>query len=389
MSSPYRVFLSSSAELGRPNVVTGSYTDGQYEIIEGILPPQATTELHRHWVNTEAFYMLEGSMAFQRNDQTFVATPGNFVYIPKEHFHAWRNLETAPGSFRTLMILTPSGLTEFLVQLGIQGTEPYYEKLVSLSPKYETEVKDSLFFADTEYKVNKDTNPIAAVTVSRVGNSKKLASATIIASGGTAKLGDENYSNKEIQVNFGPQERIQNVVVHIPITDDYLVEGNKTINLTLSNATGGASIPLLQNKATISIVEENVPPDGDSSNNLKSLQELYGLQMMRPSRQLQSFSWRGGTATVVATGKDTEDQYSLFDVLVPPQTGPQSYSNHQENEGFYILAGKLSFQMDDQTITATPGSFVYLPKGQSYTFGNLETSPARLMLISTPPDSVP
>lgn len=388
MSSSYKVFLSLPATLGRPNVVTGAYTGGQYEILEGILPPQTATELHKHLLNTEAFYMLEGSMAFQQDDQTFVATAGHFVYIPKDHLHAWRNLETTPDSFRTLMILTPSGLTEFLVQLGIQGTETYYKNLVTLSPKYETELKDSLFFADTEYKVNKDGTPIAAVTVSRVGNSEEPASATIVLSGGTAKLG-EDYSNTEIPVNFAPQETIQSVVIRIPITDDYLVEGNKTINLTLSNATGGASIPLLQNKAIISIVDNNAPLEGDSSNTLKSVQELYDLQMLPPNPQLQSFSWRGGTATVVATGKDTEEQYSLFDVLVPPQTGLQPYINHQENEGFYILDGNMSFQMDDQTITATPGSFVYLPKGQSYAFGNLETTPARLMLISTPPTSVP
>jgi quercetin dioxygenase-like cupin family protein len=380
---PNGVFLSSPAQLGSPNVVTGAYTGGQYEVLEGLLPPGVATEPHRHFWNTEAFYILKGSAAFQLGDRTFIAKAGDFVFIPKKKLHAWRNLGQTPDAFRTLLINNPAGLTKLLLKLGLQGTEEYYKNLVTISPNYGTEVQDSLCFTDTEYSVNEDGTPIAAVTVRRIGKSEEPASATIVLSDGTAKLG-EDYSTTEIPIHFAPQETVQSVVIPISIINDDLVEGNETINLTLKNATGSASIPLLQNKAILTIVDNNAPVENNSNNTLTSLQEFYNLPLLQPNPKRESFSWRGSTATVIATGEDTEGQFSLFDVLVPPQTELQPYINHQENEGFYILDGSISFQIDGQTITATPGSYVFVPKDQSYTFGNLETTPARLALITTP-----
>ena len=135
---------------------------------------------------------------------------------------------------------------------------------------------------------------------------------------------------------------------------------------------------------------ENAPLTGENRDSFSRWQELYNLPVLPPSSQvIDPFRLGGGTATVVATGEDTGGFYSLLDVLVPPQTELQSDINYQENQGLYILDGNLSFELDDQAITATPGSFVYLSKDQPYKFGNLETTPARLLLISTPPTSVP
>ncbi len=59
-------------------------------------------------------------------------------------------------------------------------------------------------------------------------------------------------------------------------------------------------------------------------------------------------------------------------------------SNDRESQSFYILNGDVTFQIGDRTTVGTPGTFVYLPKGTSYAFQNLGTTPARTLLLRTP-----
>ncbi|BAY50451.1 cupin 2 domain-containing protein (plasmid) [Scytonema sp. HK-05] len=373
--------------------ITGKYTNGQYAVTDGFAPPREGPSPHRHFLDNEAFYIQEGKAAFHLGDQTFVGGPGDFVYIPQGKTHSWINLETTPDKF--LVILDPAQLAGYLQELRqgqLRGGEQgYLEAIVKAAPDYATEVSDSLLFDDFEYKINEDGSSTAGVTVRRLGTSKEPASATIVLSDGTAKFG-EDYSNTEIPVNFAPEEVTQVVDVPISLINDDLSEGNETIKLTLTNPSGDTIIAPLQNKAVLSIVDDNAPPGSDSTNtqlSAQELQELYGWPtLQRSDSQIQSFWLGGGTADVVATGKDTNDNYSLFDVLVPAETGLQPYINFGDN-GFYILDGSVSFKLDDQTITLNPGNFLFLPKDTPYEFGNLATTSARLALISTPSASVP
>lgn len=98
-----------------------------------------------------------------------------------------------------------------------------------------------------------------------------------------------------------------------------------------------------------------------------------------------SFSKAGGLYTSLASVEETNGQFSLFDISLTPQSvSEQLMSNDQESQSFYVLDGDVTFQIDDQSIVGTPGTFVYVPQGTPYAFQNQGTSKARTLLLSKP-----
>jgi Ca2+-binding RTX toxin-like protein len=109
-----------------------------------------------------------------------------------------------------------------------------------------------LAFGNTEFSVNEDGTPVAAVTVTRTGTSQGAVGATVTLTDGTASAAD--YNNAPIVVSFLDDQMSQNV--QIPIIDDTLAESRETINLALGNPTGGATINA-QNTAVLTIVDND------------------------------------------------------------------------------------------------------------------------------------
>ncbi len=88
--------------------------------------------------------------------------------------------------------------------------------------------------------------------------------------------------------------------------------------------------------------------------------------------------------TFKAIGAETGNAYALFEVLVSPQGGSPSHRHTREDESFYVQAGEVEFQLDGATIVATPGSFLYSPKGQVHQFTNKTAEVAQLLIWVTP-----
>jgi mannose-6-phosphate isomerase-like protein (cupin superfamily) len=93
--------------------------------------------------------------------------------------------------------------------------------------------------------------------------------------------------------------------------------------------------------------------------------------------------WLGSLATIKATGKDTGGQYTLVEVLEPEGVDGPLHVHHREDEGFWILEGELTFQIGDQTVKASPGSFVFGPRGVPHSY-RVDSGPARLLFILSP-----
>src|SRR5829696_5724250 len=83
--------------------------------------------------------------------------------------------------------------------------------------------------------------------------------------------------------------------------------------------------------------------------------------------------WWGGVslATIKATGKETGGRYTLIEVL------------GQEGEALWILEGELTFQVGEETIKASPGSFLFGPKGIPHGF-TVDSGPARMLFVLSP-----
>lgn len=373
------------------NVATAKDTDGKFSLFDFSTAPQGGPFPHIHHVEAEFAYFLDGDVAYQMEDQGVTFTPGDFVYLPKDHVHAFRNLGTTTES-RSLIISVPSKLEDFFVAAGSPGRpettnppdRPPTADLANLFDRNEGFLKqydgadepDSFIFSSAGYSVKKDGTPISAVNILRPGYDKEAVSVTLNLSDGSAKYG-KDYSAKKIPVDFAAGERIK--TVPISITDNSSVNGNKTIQLSLSDPTGGAILGLLQDKATLTVVGDNSPPP----NPLEGGNQFNDFPIVQPS-QHQSYLLGGNIYSFVATGADTAGLLSLFDVSVLPQNADETPILAPQDEAYYILDGNVSFQVGNQTFTANPKTFVYLPRGNSYVLKDQGTEPARVVLLGEP-----
>lgn len=114
----------------------------------------------------------------------------------------------------------------------------------------------TLQFSNPQFVVNEDGTPVLAVTVTRTGGSAGTVGATVNLANGTATAPGD-YNSNPINVTFANGDTTPKIV-NIPIVNDTLVEPNETVNLTLTNATGGATLGT-QNTATLTILDDDVP----------------------------------------------------------------------------------------------------------------------------------
>jgi Ca2+-binding RTX toxin-like protein len=120
----------------------------------------------------------------------------------------------------------------------------------------DTPVPGKLAFSVANYSINENGTPVVAVTLTRTEGSDLEVSATIVLSNGTANAG-EDYNNQDIVVTFANKETSKTVT--IPIINDTIYEPNETINLTLTNPTGGVTLGT-QQTAILSIIDNDAQP---------------------------------------------------------------------------------------------------------------------------------
>ncbi|MFN5513449.1 MAG: Calx-beta domain-containing protein [Cyanobacteriota bacterium] len=111
-------------------------------------------------------------------------------------------------------------------------------------------------FSNGAYSVNEDGTPVTAVTLTRTGGSDGAVSVRVNLTNGTATAGSD-YNNAPITVNFADGETSK--IVTIPIVNDSQFEADETINLSLANATGGATLGA-QNTALVTIIDDDFQP---------------------------------------------------------------------------------------------------------------------------------
>src|SRR5262245_6180148 len=124
---------------------TGEQTGGHCSLVDELVPAGHATPLHIHHAEDETFYVLEGEVTIFCRDQRLKAGPGTDVYGPRGIAHGFR---AEAGPARLLILYTPSGFDQFLIEMGRPAKEmvlppaehPDREKLIALAAKYQTEV---------------------------------------------------------------------------------------------------------------------------------------------------------------------------------------------------------------------------------------------------------
>jgi mannose-6-phosphate isomerase-like protein (cupin superfamily) len=90
------------------------------------------------------------------------------------------------------------------------------------------------------------------------------------------------------------------------------------------------------------------------------------------------------TLTMLAVGADTGGAYALLHYVAGPGAGSGFHTHGREDEAFYILSGTLQLTRGDQTVAATPGSYVLIPRGQRHAFRNATPEPMTALIILSP-----
>jgi quercetin dioxygenase-like cupin family protein len=109
----------------RTNVLLRSeQSDGHVSIMENVVAANSDgPPLHKHDFD-EAFYMLEGELIFQVEDELFTRRAGEFVFAPRNVAHALANHTDAEA--RYLLVCTPAGLERMFIRMAAaaEGVEP-------------------------------------------------------------------------------------------------------------------------------------------------------------------------------------------------------------------------------------------------------------------------
>jgi mannose-6-phosphate isomerase-like protein (cupin superfamily) len=78
--------------------------------------------------------------------------------------------------------------------------------------------------------------------------------------------------------------------------------------------------------------------------------------------------------------------YAVFENATQPgYGGPPPHRHLRQDEGFYVLEGRFTFQVDGHVIPAPPGTFVNVPKGGLHTFRTEGDGIGRLLVVVAPP----
>ncbi len=93
----------------------------------------------------------------------------------------------------------------------------------------------------------------------------------------------------------------------------------------------------------------------------------------------------GELMTFLITGEETGGAFFMAEISVVPGGGTHTpHIHHREDEAFRLLEGTLTIQVGGDTIIASAGDFVFLPRGIAHSFKNISDGHAKVLVLTTP-----
>jgi mannose-6-phosphate isomerase-like protein (cupin superfamily) len=130
--------------------ISGDETQGRYSVWEIEVAPNNGPPLHKHSMEDEAWYVLEGGFLFHYGSKETKIGKGQFMYAPRGEFHTYKNNGNSPG--KLLVIITPPQFEKFLEEIGVPIedkmsfqpppiTDDVIQNVVKTAAKYGLEIK--------------------------------------------------------------------------------------------------------------------------------------------------------------------------------------------------------------------------------------------------------
>ncbi|WP_242112962.1 cupin domain-containing protein [Luteimonas aquatica] len=133
----------------------GDDTGGRFDFLVGEVAYRSGPPLHRHRVEEDSFYVLEGILTVQSGERVFEVGPGEFVTFLPGTAHTFDNLRPDQPPVRVINLMTPGGYDRVLVVFSEAGTQALDEATArSLEERFGVEIvgpplRDSLERAGT------------------------------------------------------------------------------------------------------------------------------------------------------------------------------------------------------------------------------------------------
>ena len=112
-------------------------TGGDFSLMERTVPPGARTPPpHRHVTCSEAFFVLEGTIAFRLDDAELTGGAGDFLLVPRGTAHTFGNSGDALARLLVLHAPAMDAYFEELHELWSSGQAPSREAELELMSRY-------------------------------------------------------------------------------------------------------------------------------------------------------------------------------------------------------------------------------------------------------------
>ena len=122
-------------------MVDGKEAGGGFSLVEHPMSGRAlAAPLHRHTLEDEYSYVLEGRVGALLGDDVLAGGPGDLIFKPRNQWHTFWNAGNEPA--RLLEIISPGGFERFFAELvdlgGVTQADP--QTLAELCARYELEM---------------------------------------------------------------------------------------------------------------------------------------------------------------------------------------------------------------------------------------------------------
>lgn len=92
----------------------------------------------------------------------------------------------------------------------------------------------------------------------------------------------------------------------------------------------------------------------------------------------------GDLFTCKVVGKDTENDWALFEAVVLPGSIVPAHRHDGFDEAFYILEGELEMCVEGESVIATKGYFINIGRGTVHGYQNKGMDPVRYLSWTHP-----
>lgn len=105
-------------------------------------------------------------------------------------------------------------------------------------------------------------------------------------------------------------------------------------------------------------------------------------------RSDEPYSLSAGHMECKVSGRDTSGALAIFEALTHKEDRPVKHLHHEQDEWFYVLAGRYDMQVGDVVHHLGPGDSVFAPRKVAHVWACVSDTPGRIMALLQPAGTI-